>query len=198
MIEIKNLPYELNALAPAVSEQTMNYHYNKHYVGYVQKTNELIAKTPFEDSPLNKIIFESAADTVWTKVFNQAAQVANHEFFWASLTPDKHQNQPSESMLSLIRRDFGSKEKLLQEIQNKGLAQFGSGWVWLTYYDKRLQVVSTSNADTLVVHPDHKPLLVVDVWEHAYYLDYQNKRADYLKAVTENLLNWEFAEKQLG
>ena len=197
MIKLKNLPYELNALEPIISSETMKYHYEKHYAGSVQKTNELIAKTPFENDPLDKIIFESASDTVWTKLFNQAAQVANHEFFWKSLKLITQQSKVPTPLLSLIQRDFGSQEKLLLEIQNKGMAQFGSGWVWLTIYQEHLQVLSTTNADTILVHPNYKPLLVIDVWEHAYYLDYKNKRADYLKNVTEKLLNWSFANQQL-
>lgn len=197
MIEMKNLPYELNALTPTISKDTMIYHYEKHYAGYVQKTNELIASTPFENSPLDKIIFEAAADTIWTKLFNQAAQVANHEFFWQSLSPNIEDHTISSDLATLIRQDFGSKEKLLEEFQNKGLSQFGSGWVWLTLNKGHLNIESTSNADTLLVHPDHKPLLVIDVWEHAYYLDYQNKRIAYLKAVTNKLINWRFASKQL-
>lgn len=198
MIDMKDLPYDLKALAPTVSPETMTYHYEKHYAGYVQKTNELIANTPFETAPLDKIIFESAADTMWTKLYNQAAQVANHEFFWNSLTPNKEEQTISPALAKLIQQDFGSKEKLIEELQNKGLNQFASGWVWLTFYQGHLCIESTSNANTLLVHPDHKPLLVIDVWEHAYYLDYQNKRAAYLKAATEKLLNWKFASQRLN
>jgi len=197
MIDIKNLPYALNALTPTISTDTMTYHYEKHYAGYVQKTNELVAGTPFETAPLDKIIFEAAADTVWTKLFNQAAQVANHEFYWQSLSPRIEDYTISPKLGNLIRSDFGSKEKLIEELQNKGMAQFGSGWVWLTLTKGHLQVKTTSNADTLLVHPEHKPLLVIDVWEHAYYLDYQNKRLAYLKAITNKLLNWRFASEQL-
>ena len=198
MIDIQNLPYELNALTPVISTETMTYHYEKHYAGYVQKTNELIAGTSFETEPLNKIIFESASDTVWTKLFNQAAQVVNHEFFWKSLSPRIEDHTISPHLGQMIRDDFGSKEKLIEEVQNKGLSQFGSGWVWLSLFNGHLQVQTTSNADTLLVHPDHTPLMVIDVWEHAYYLDYQNKRIAYLKAITNKLLNWRFASEQLG
>ncbi|MBP5343928.1 MAG: superoxide dismutase [Alphaproteobacteria bacterium] len=198
MIDMKDLPYDLKALAPTISPETMMYHYEKHYAGYVQKTNELIANTPFENAPLDKIIFESAADIVWAKLYNQAAQVANHEFFWNSLSPKKEDYTISPDLANLIQKDFGSKEKIMEELLNKGLSQFGSGWVWLTLYQDHLCVESTSNADTLLVHPEHKPLLVIDVWEHAYYLDYQNKRTAYLKAVTGKLLNWRFASQQLS
>ena len=191
-IQLPKLPYKMNALVPFISEETLNYHYGKHHAAYVKNMNNLIEGTPLADKGLIDVILTAASDTVLTGVFNNAAQCFNHEFYWKSLTPQK-QAVPSE-LEQLFIRDFGSVETFKKEFHKAAAGRFGSGWAWLVVdRNNHLSIVTTGNAETPVTKSDVTPLLCVDVWEHAYYLDYQNRRPDYLTAVIDHLLNWEFA-----
>lgn len=192
MIELPVLPYEMNALEPYISERTMSFHYGKHHATYVQKTNDLIQGTEFADKSLKELILIAASDTVLTPLFNNAAQSFNHDFYWKSLTPVKQ--QISMKLEEALVRDFGSVDNFKKEFVEAATGQFASGWAWLVAdKDDRLKIMTTSNAGTPLTHASLRPLLCLDVWEHAYYLDYQNKRPDYLKSVVDNLLNWDFA-----
>ena len=160
-----------------------------------QKVNELIAGTDLENQSLEDIVLASAQNPNLKGLFNQSAQVWNHTFYWNSLCPETQQKPLDLAFEEAIKRDFGSVEALKNELVNKGLAQFGSGWVWLVKENNHLRVISTSNAETPLTNDNQVPLLTIDVWEHAYYLDEQNKRADYLKNVVNHILNWDFAAR---
>lgn len=193
-VELPNLPYEMKALEPYISEKTLTFHYGKHHATYVKNTNNLIASTPLADKSLPDIILTAAADTVLTGVFNNAAQCFNHDFFWRSLTPQS--TKPSPGLTQAITRSFGSLEQLKEAFYQAATAQFGSGWAWLVAdKDDMLKIMATGNAGTPLIYPSLRPLLCLDVWEHAYYLDYQNRRPDYVRAVLDHLLNWEFASQ---
>lgn len=197
MITLPPLPYNFNALSPFVSEKTLRFHYEKHHAGYVNTTNALIKGTELEDKSLEQIILTAASDTIYTKLFNNAAQTWNHTFYWNSLTPDTQKHQPSRKVADQINKDFGSMAELQNQLIEKGLNQFASGWVWLVAEKGTLKVMTTSNADTPLIKPNLTAFLCVDVWEHAYYLDYQNLRKNYLTGVVQNLLNWEFVNKNI-
>ena len=197
MIELPKLPFKFNELAPFVSEKTLHFHYEKHHAGYVSTTNALIKGTELENKTLKDIILTAASDTLYTKLFNNAAQSWNHAFYWNSLTPDISKHVPSPELAERIKKDFGSQEKLQNLLIDKGLNQFASGWVWLVAEKGALKVMSTSNADTPLTKPNLTPLLCIDVWEHAYYLDYQNLRKNYLMGIVTNLLNWEFVNNNI-
>ena len=196
-IQLPELPFDLEALSPFISAETLAFHHGKHHGAYVKNTNDLIQGTPLADKKLEDIILISAADTVLTPVFNNAAQCFNHDFYWQSLSPEK-QTIP-DALKKMIVRDFGSVPDFKKAFHQAASTRFGSGWGWLTVNKEGiLQIITTSNADTPITKPDQKPLLCIDVWEHAYYLDYQNRRTDYLWAVIDNLLNWQFATKNLS
>ncbi|CAL1239532.1 superoxide dismutase [Candidatus Methylocalor cossyra] len=189
------LPYAENALEPVISATTVSFHYGKHHRGYVDTLNKLIAGTELNDLPLERIIAATAGKPEQATIFNNAAQVWNHTFYWRSLRPNGGGTPPA-ALKQKLEQSFGSVEACLQEFAKAALAQFGSGWTWLVQDGDRLKVVRTANAD--LPTPDTlKPLLTVDVWEHAYYLDYQNRRADYVNAVLEKLINWDFAAENL-
>ncbi|MBK7985128.1 MAG: superoxide dismutase [Candidatus Competibacteraceae bacterium] len=190
------LPYADNALSPAISANTIGFHYGKHHQGYVTKLNELVAGTPFAEQSLEAVIKASAGKADQAAIFNNAAQVWNHTFYWNSLQP-KGGGKPAGALAELIEKSFGGYDKFKAEFAKAATGQFGSGWAWLIKDGDKLAVTKTGNADTPIAH-DQKPLLTIDVWEHAYYLDYQNRRADYVAAVIDNLLNWEFAAKNLA
>lgn len=198
MIEAKNLPYNLDDLSPIVSKETLHFHYEKHYKGYLNKLNELIKGTDFENLTLEKIILKAASDTVFTAIFNNSAQVYNHEFYFASMTNKEAEKKISPKLLTQIEKDFTSVEKLKEELIQKGVALFGSGYVWLVKEEGTLKVITTQNAYTPLTRGGIKPLLALDVWEHAYYLDRQNLRVDYLTKVVENCLNFAFVDKNLN
>ena len=193
MIELPQLPYDFKALSPFISEKTLRFHYEKHHAGYVNTTNTLIAGSDLENKSLREIILTAASDTVYTKLFNNAAQSWNHDFYWESLTPEASKHIISGELQAQIDKDFGGITELQDLLIEKGLQQFGSGWLWLVATKGGLKVLTTSNANTPLVKLDQTPLLCVDLWEHAYYLDYQNLRTDYLIGLIQNLLNWEFA-----
>lgn len=194
-IELPPLPYADTALAPVISKETISFHYGKHHAGYVNTLNGLIKGTDFEKLSLEKIVQESAGKDDKVAIFNNSAQVWNHTFYWQSLNPKG--GAPSADLKKKIDASFGGQDKLLEELQKAAVGRFGSGWAWLVNDGDKLRVINTMNAETPITK-GLKPLLTVDVWEHAYYLDYQNRRADYVKAVLEKLLNWEFANKNLG
>jgi Fe-Mn family superoxide dismutase len=187
---LSRLPYDEGALAPVISSKTMNFHHGKHHKAYVDKLNELVLNTRFATMPLDEVVRESAKEPASSAVFHNAAQAWNHTFFWACLTP--HGVQPSGKLKHDIDRDFGSLDDFKQQFAEEGVAQFGSGWVWLMADGGKLAIEKTADADTPMAH-GKRCLLTIDVWEHAYYLDYQNRRPDFLKAVADRLLNWDFA-----
>ena len=190
------LPYPENALSPAISAQTVGFHYGKHHQGYVNKLNELAAGTPWADQPLEAVIKATAGQADQAAMFNNAAQVWNHTFYWNSLRPQGG-GKPSGALAGMIEKSFGGFEPFKAEFAKAAASQFGSGWAWLVKDGDKLIVTRTGNADTPIAH-GQKPLLTVDVWEHAYYLDYQNRRADYVAAVLDKLINWEFAAQNLA
>ena len=195
-VQLPELPFSLDALTPFISAETLAFHHGKHHATYVKNTNDLIAGTPLADKDLKDIILISAADTVFTSVFNNAAQCFNHEFYWKSLSPVKQ--NPPPLLEEIIVRDFGAVQDFKKALHQAALGRFGSGWCWVILNKEGvLQIITTPNADTPLTKPDLRPLLCMEVWEHAYYLDYQNRRADYLWAVIDNLLNWEFAAENL-
>jgi superoxide dismutase, Fe-Mn family len=190
------LPYAENALEPVITAQTLSFHYGKHHQGYVDKLNKLIADTNYADLPLEQIIAKAAGKPKKAEIFNNAAQVWNHTFYWQSLKPNGG-GEPPAALKQRIEAAFDSVDACKKELVDAAVSQFGSGWAWLVLDGDKLKVVKTANAE-LPWTMDMKPLLVVDVWEHAYYLDYQNRRADYVNAVLDNLINWEFALENVG
>lgn len=189
MFDLPPLPYALDALAPYISAETMNYHYHKHHQTYIDNLNKLIKGTPFENMSLKEIIVKTAKDEKSQAVFNNAAQAWNHTFFWNSMTPNGGQLPPKE-LAEQIDRDFGSYENFKTEFKQAATTQFGSGWAWLVQ-DKngKLSVMKTGNADNPLVY-GLTPIITCDVWEHAYYLDYQNRRGDFVDGYLNHLVNW--------
>ena len=188
-IILPELPYGKKDLSPHISEETLQFHYGKHHAGYVNKLNGQIQGTKWEKANLEDIIKESEGG-----LFNNAAQIWNHTFYWNSLSPQGG-GEPQGTVAQAIKKDFGSLEKFKEEFSAKALGQFGSGWAWLVNEGGTLKVISTGNADTPLTS-SQKPLLTCDVWEHAYYLDYQNARNKYIEAFW-NIVNWEFVNKNL-
>ena len=194
-LELPPLPYAENALAPVISANTLGFHYGKHHKGYVDNLNKLIAGTEFADLSLEKIIAAATGKPDRTAIFNNAAQIWNHTFYWRSLRP-KGGGEPPAALKQKIEASFGSVDACRKELATAAMTQFGSGWAWLVREGDALKVLKTGNAD-LPPATTAKPLLTIDVWEHAYYLDYQNRRADYVNAVIDKLINWEFAAENL-
>ncbi|MDS4069122.1 MAG: superoxide dismutase [Candidatus Competibacter sp.] len=190
------LPYPEDALSPTISAQTIGFHYGKHHQGYVNKLNELVAGTPLADQSLEAVVMVTSGKADQVAVFNNAAQVWNHAFYWNSLRP-KGGGKPGGALAELIDKSFGGFDQFKTEFAKAATSQFGSGWAWLVRDGDKLIVTKTGNADTPVAH-GQKPLLTIDVWEHAYYLDYQNRRADYVAAVLDKLINWDFAAQNLA
>lgn len=192
--QLPPLPFKEDALEPHISARTISFHYGKHHQGYVNKLNELIEGTHYTDCSLEEIICCSAKDPKKVAIFNNAAQAWNHTFYWNSLSP-KGGGQPKGSLKRKIEEDFGSFDKFAELFKQAGASQFGSGWAWLVQdaYGT-LQIIKTPNADLPLIH-DQKALLTCDVWEHAYYLDYQNRRPDYIDVFLKHLANWDFAQE---
>jgi len=190
------LPYAENALAPVISANTMGFHYGKHYRGYVENLNKLVAGTEFADLALEKVVAATAGKVDKAAIFNNAAQAWNHAFYWCSLAP-KGGGEPPAVLKQKIEASFGTVEACKKELAAAAATQFGSGWAWLVLDGAKLKVVKTGNADQPLTK-GMKPLLTIDVWEHAYYLDYQNRRADYIAAILDKLVNWSFAAGNLG
>ncbi|HYC35402.1 MAG TPA: superoxide dismutase [Usitatibacter sp.] len=191
--QLPPLPWAENALDPVISSRTIGLHYGKHHKTYVTKLNEFVAGTPYADKPLEQVIRESAGKD--QKIFNNAAQTWNHTFFWNCLKPGGG-GKPRGSLASRIDAELGGYDKFKQDFANAAVNTFGSGWAWLAEKDGKLQIMSTSNAD-LPMTKGANALLTIDVWEHAYYVDYENRRPDFVNAVIDKLLNWDFAEQQL-
>ena len=189
------LPYAENALEPAISARTISFHYGKHHAAYVEKLNELVAGTDYEHMSLEDIVKKSARSEKDKAIFNNAGQNWNHEFYWHSMNPKG--GEPAGKIKDALQSSFGGLKEFKEAFTKAAVAQFGSGWAWLVKgKDGKLKITTTSNADTPIAHGE-TPLLVADVWEHAYYLDYQNKRPDHVKAWLDKLANWSFAEKNL-
>jgi Fe-Mn family superoxide dismutase len=195
LIELPPLPYEQNALQPVISANTLGFHYGKHHKAYVDTLNKLIVGTEFADMPLEKIVKATAGQTDRAAIFNNAAQAWNHSFYWRSLKP-KGGGAPPAVLKQLMDSFFGSVEACKKELANAAMGQFGSGWAWLAHDGDKLKILKTGNANTPFAQGT-RVLLTIDVWEHAYYLDYQNRRADYVNGVLDRLINWEFAAENL-
>jgi Fe-Mn family superoxide dismutase len=190
------LPYAENALDPVISESTIGFHYGKHHKGYVDTLNKLIAGKELANLSLEKLIAETAGKVDKVAIFNNAAQTWNHTFYWRSLRP-KGGGEPPVALKQRIEASFGNLDACKEELATAATTEFGSGWAWLVLEAGKLKVVKTANAETPLAK-GVKPLLTIDVWEHAYYLDYQNRRADYVNAVLDKLINWGFAADNLG
>jgi Fe-Mn family superoxide dismutase len=195
-IELPPLPYPENALDPYITSKTIGFHYGKHHKAYVDNTNKLIAGTELADLPLEKIITATAGNDEKQATFNNAAQVWNHTFYWKSMKP-KGGGAPPKELATKIDAAFGSYEHFKKAFTDAAVTQFGSGWAWLAAKDGALSIVKTPNAEN-PLHKGLTPLLTIDVWEHAYYLDWQNKRPDYVAAFLEHLVNWDFAAANLA
>lgn len=186
------LPFAMDALAPVISKETLEYHYGKHHAAYVTNLNKLIVGTEFESLPLEEIIKKSPSGGI----FNNAAQIWNHTFYWQGLAP-KSGGEPAGAVAEAIRKNFGSFDKFKEQFTKTAVTTFGSGWAWLVKTsDGKLSIESTSNAGT-PLKDGRKPLLTCDVWEHAYYIDYRNNRAGYVEAFWK-LVNWKFVAQNLG
>ena len=192
-IALRKLPYAKDALEPAMSRQTVEYHYGKHHAGYVKNLNALIDGTEYSKMSLQDIIHKSA-DRLDAAVFNNAAQVSNHEIFWASMSPHGR-TRPDGAFARAVRRDFGSLDKLREELRFSARTLFGSGWVWLVSDAGRLRIVTTGNAGTPLLE-GLEPLIALDVWEHAYYLDVKNDRTAYVDAFLDELVDWTAASNR--
>ncbi len=190
-IVLPPLPYAENALEPVITAHTIGFHYGKHHKGYVDNLNKLVAGTEYAELSLEKIIAATAGEAEKAQIFNNAAQIWNHTFYWNSMKP-KGGGEPPAALKQRMEAAFGSVDACKKELASMAVSQFGSGWGWLVLEDDKLKVVKTANAETPLT-TGMKPLLAIDVWEHAYYLDYQNRRADYVAAVLDKLINWEFA-----
>jgi Fe-Mn family superoxide dismutase len=197
-IALPPLPWPENALDPVISANTISFHYGKHHKTYVDTVNKMIAETEFADLPLEKIVRATAGKADKSGIFNNAAQAWNHTFYWNSLRA-KGGGEPPSVLKHKIEEAFGSVDACKKELSTAAVSQFGSGWAWLVLDSSsgKLKVVKTANAETPITQ-GLKPLVTIDVWEHAYYLDYQNKRADHVYAVLDKLINWEFAAKNLA
>jgi len=195
MIELPALPYAQNALEPVISARTLEFHHGKHHAAYVTNTNNLIKDGPLANAPLEEIIKSATGDAAKAGLFNNSAQVWNHTFFWNGMKPNGG-GKPSGAVAQKIDASFGSFDKFCEEFKQAGVTQFGSGWAWLIQDGDKLAIMKTPNADLPMAH-GKKALLTCDVWEHAYYLDYQNRRPDFLQAFLEKLVNWDFVQKNL-
>ncbi len=189
--ELPPLPYAYDALAPVISKETLKLHHDKHHRKYIDTMNQLLA----EEGSGGTATLEEIVRSSKGKLFNNAAQSWNHDFYWHSLAPKG--SKPSAAFMKRLQSDFGGKDKFAEKLAEAANSQFGSGWAWLVSKGGKLDIVATSNADTPMAHRV-KCLLTVDVWEHAYYVDYRNERERYTEAVINELLNWEFAERNLG
>lgn len=193
---LPELPFGKNELEPAMSANTLSYHHGKHHQAYVDNLNKLVEGSSLAAMSLEDVIKAVVGDSAKAGIFNNGAQVWNHTFFWNCMKPSGG-GLPSGAIAGLLNKNFGSYESFAQQFTQAGVTQFGSGWAWLVLIDDKLEVMKTSNADTPIAH-GIKPLLTVDVWEHAYYLDYQNRRADFISAFLEKLVNWDFVNANLG
>lgn len=186
------LQFSEKALQPYMSEETLQCHHGKHLATYIKNLNDLIVGTEYEAMPLDEIIIKSAAAQDAKKIFNNAAQVFNHDFFFKCLSVNGGGDIPEE-----ISKAFGSEEKFISEFKTAAAGLFGSGWAWLVKDNNTLKIMTTTNADTPIAH-GIVPIMALDVWEHAYYLDYQNRRADFIEAFLKHLVNWKFVLENMN
>ena len=193
-IALSPLPYERTALEPHISAETLDYHYDKHHRGYVDKLNDMIVDTPFENLPLEEIVIR-ARESASFGILNNALQVWNHTFLWESMAPNGG-SMPDGRVRELIESNFGDFGTFKQRFKEAALSQFGSGWAWLVLDGPDLRILTTSNADS-ALGTELTPLLTIDVWEHAYYIDYRNDRARYIDTFLDKLINWQFAASNL-
>ena len=191
--ELMPLPYDIEALSPSISAETLSFHHGKHHKAYIDKTNAAVEGTDLADADLETVIARARGNN--QGLFNNAAQSWNHGFYWHSLTPDGH--QPQGELAAKIDAAFGSLEALNKQLVERGTGHFSNGWVWLADKGGTLTIEETHDGDTLADREGIVPLLTIDLWEHAYYLDHQNQRPNYLKEVIEGHLNWEFAAANL-
>lgn len=194
--ELPKLPYAQDALEPYYSERTLSFHHGKHHQAYVTKTNELVSGTELEGKSIEDVV-KAAKSSNNTKLFNQSAQVWNHTFFWHSMKPGGG-GKPTGDVAAKIEEAFGSPDKFVEEYKTSAAGNFGSGWTWLVLEGGKVKIVNTDDADTPLVYDGQTPLLTIDVWEHAYYLDYQNRRPDFVQAFFDHLVNWDFVNENLS
>ncbi len=194
---LPDLPYAKDALAPHISSQTLDFHHGKHHNAYVGKLNGLVDGTDLAALSLEDVIKATAGDAAKAGVFNNAAQIWNHTFYWQSMRPNGG-GAPTGDLAAMIDRDFGSFEAFKSAFADAGATQFGSGWAWLVLANGKLEVRKTLNAETPLTEEGVTPLLTMDVWEHAYYLDFQNRRPDYITTFLEKLVNWDFVSENLS
>ena len=194
-IALPDLPFSIDALEPHISARTFEFHHGKHHKAYVDNTNNLTQGTALADQGLEAIVKAAASDAAKKGLFNNAAQAWNHSFFWKCLKPNGG-GRPTGKIAVQIDAELGGYEKFVADFKNAGVTQFGSGWAWLCLKDGKLAIVQSANAETPIASGD-TPLLVVDVWEHAYYLDYQNRRPDFLQVFLDHLINWDFVNSNL-
>ena len=193
--QLPALPWQENALEPVISARTIGLHYGKHHATYVKKLNELVAGTRYAELPLEQVIAATAGNAETAKIFNNAAQTWNHTFFWDCLRPGGG-GQPPRELARTLEQSFGDYSRFKEKFAQAAVDQFGSGWAWLVARGDKLEVISTSNAQTPLAM-GATPILTIDVWEHAYYVDYENRRPEFVNAVIDKLLNWDFALEQL-
>ena len=195
--DLPALPYARDGLTPHISEDTLNFHHGKHHNAYVTNLNKLIEGTAHEKASLEEIVKAASGDPSKAGLFNNASQVWNHTFYWHSMKPGGG-GKPTGKIAELIDRDFGSYDEFASAFKAAGGGQFGSGWAWLVLKDGKLAITKTPNAETPITDAGVTPLLTMDVWEHAYYLDYQNSRPNYMASFLDNLVNWDFANQNLA
>jgi len=194
--ELPDLPYSGDGLEPHISAKTLEFHHGKHHAAYVTNLNKLIADSDLESQSLEDIIRASANNPEKAGIFNNAAQVWNHTFYWNSMKPGGG-GKPRGAIAEKVEQDLGGYDSFVEQFKQAGATQFGSGWAWLVLKDGKLQVTKTPNAEVPLTE-GATPLLTMDVWEHAYYLDFQNRRPDYIGAFLDHLVNWDFANKNLA
>ena len=196
MFMLPPLPYADSALAPVISANTLGFHYGKHHKAYVDNLNNLVKGTEFEAAALEKVIADTAGKADQAPLFNNAAQIWNHTFYWNSLKPGGG-GKPTGKLAAMIDSDLGGYDAFKKDFAATTVSQFGSGWGWLVVEGGKLKLVKTGNAEVPFTK-GQTPLLTIDVWEHAYYLDFQNRRPDYVNALIDKLLNWDFAAENLA
>ncbi len=194
--ELPSLPYDKKALEPHISSNTLDFHHGKHHAAYVTNLNNLVKDTDLANKSLEEVVKASFGDAAKAGIFNNAAQVWNHTFYWNSMKPSGG-GTPTGALAAKIDADFGSFDKFKEAFKAAGVGQFGSGWAWLVLENGTLKITKTANAENPVVH-GQTPLLTMDVWEHAYYLDYQNRRPDYAQTFLDSLVNWDFAAQNFA
>lgn len=194
--ELPDLPYDYTALEPHISKSTLEFHHDKHHAGYVNKFNAAVKGTDFDSQPIEVVITSIVDNPEQSGLFNNAAQAWNHTFYWESMKPDGG-GKPSGELAKKIDADFGSYDQFAEAFKSAGAAHFGSGWAWLVLDGGTLKVTKTLNAVNPLTH-NQVPLLTMDVWEHAYYLDYQNQRPEYISTFLNELMNWDFAAQNLA